>query len=294
MQWLRIYLLRFTHFFTFTHKTLFMRQLTVRFTLIFSTLLATNAEAQKIIGNLSDTSEKKLVHQAVVLLMSTPDSMLYKFTRTNKDGKFEFNAIKPGKYILQITHPFYGDYVDDVNVAEGTLNLNTISYTPKAKLLQEIIIKSGSPIRIKGDTVTYTADSFKVSANANVEELLKKLPGIQVDKNGKIKSLGSNKGAELTYLNKGDKVYTAQQSSLMFDNGLNEILTSNGISMPKVDISVDNSLTNAKLDKIAKAIENKDTLLVSRDIRGEKIFKVKNGTRQQMLNTRLKIGKFDV
>lgn len=117
---------------------------------------------------------------------------------------------------------------------------------------------------------------------------------IITDKSGKIKSLGSNKGAELTYLNKGDKVYTAQQSSLMFDNGLNEILTSNGISMPKVDISVDNSLTNAKLDKIAKAIENKDTLLVSRDIRGEKIFKVKNGTRQQMLNTRLKIGKFDV
>ncbi|MFZ4058026.1 MAG: outer membrane beta-barrel protein [Ferruginibacter sp.] len=169
-----------------------MRQLTVLLVFTFLTLFATNAQAQKITGNLSDTSEKKSVHQAVVLLMSTPDSMLYKFTRTNKDGKFEFNAIKPGKYILQITHPFYGDYVDDINVAEGTLNLNTISYTPKAKLLQEIIIKSGSPIRIKGDTVTYTADSFKVSANANVEELLKKLPGIQVDKNGKIKAMGEN------------------------------------------------------------------------------------------------------
>lgn len=117
---------------------------------------------------------------------------------------------------------------------------------------------------------------------------------IITDKSGKIKSLGSDKGAQLTYLNKGDKVYTAEQSSLMFDNGLNEILTSNGISMPKVNINFDNSLTNAKLDKIAKAIENKDTLLVSRDIRGEKIFKLKNGTRQQMLNTRLKIGKFDV
>ncbi len=117
---------------------------------------------------------------------------------------------------------------------------------------------------------------------------------IITDKHGKIKTTGSNKGAQLTYLSKGDKVYTAEQSSLMFDNGLNEILTSNGISMPKIDISVDNNLTNAKLDKIAKAIENKDTLLVSRDIRGEKIFKVKNGIRQQMLNTRLKIGKFDV
>ena len=65
--------------------------------------------------------------------------------------------------------------------------LNLIS---KAKLLQEVIVKSGSGFRIKGDTTVYTADSFKVSANANVEELLKKLPGIQVDKNGKITAMG--------------------------------------------------------------------------------------------------------
>ena len=51
-------------------------------------------------------------------------------------------------------------------------------------------MKSGSPLKIKGDTTIYTADSFKVSANANVEELLKKLPGIQVDKDGKIKAMG--------------------------------------------------------------------------------------------------------
>lgn len=117
---------------------------------------------------------------------------------------------------------------------------------------------------------------------------------IITDKSGKIKSLGSNKGAQLTYLNKGDKVYTAEQSSVMFDNGLNEILTSNGISMPKLNINVDNSLTNAKLDKIAKAIENKDTLLVSRDRRGEELYKLNKGNRQKLVNTRLKIGKFDV
>jgi hypothetical protein len=56
--------------------------------------------------------------------------------------------------------------------------------------LQQVIIKTGSAIRIKGDTTIYTADSFSVSANANVEELLKKLPGIQVDKNGEIKAMG--------------------------------------------------------------------------------------------------------
>jgi len=64
------------------------------------------------------------------------------------------------------------------------------SLIPKATLLQEIIVKTGSPLRIKGDTTIYTADSFKVSANAKVEELLKKLPGITVDKDGKITAMG--------------------------------------------------------------------------------------------------------
>ena len=59
----------------------------------------------------------------------------------------------------------------------------------KAQLLKEIIIKSGS-MRIKGDTTSYRASDFKVGANANVEELLRKLPGIQVGKNGEIKAMG--------------------------------------------------------------------------------------------------------
>ncbi len=117
---------------------------------------------------------------------------------------------------------------------------------------------------------------------------------IITDKSGKIKSLGSDKGAQLTYLNKGDKVYTAEQSSLMFDYGLNSLLTANGISMPKVDVNIDNSLTNAKLDEIAKAIKEKDSILVSRDRRGEELYKINNGNRQKLINTRLKIGKFDV
>ena len=56
--------------------------------------------------------------------------------------------------------------------------------------MEALIIKTGGSIRIKGDTTIYTADSFNVSANANVEELLKKLPGIQIDKNGEIKAMG--------------------------------------------------------------------------------------------------------
>ena len=126
----------------------------------------------------------------MVAIIKPVDSVLIKFIRTNNEGDFELKNIPAGKYILMITHPLYADYVDDINTTPEGLNLNTVSFIPKSKLLQEVIITSGSPIKIKGDTISYTADSFKVSANANVEELLKKLPGIQVDKDGKIKAMG--------------------------------------------------------------------------------------------------------
>lgn len=153
-------------------------------------LLAGSARAQNITGKLNDESENKTVPYAVVALLKPGDSILVKFTRTDKDGNFELKNIPAGKYVLMITHPRYADYVDDITTTGDGLAVNKINFIPRSKLLQEVFIRNGGSIKIKGDTVSYLADSFKVSANANVEELLKKLPGIQVDKNGEIKAMG--------------------------------------------------------------------------------------------------------
>jgi len=156
----------------------------------FFAFIADTSSAQNIIGSITDTINKTNVPNVVVALLKPVDSILYKFARTDKEGKFQLKNTLPGKYILMIMHPDYADLLDDINVPADGLNLNAISVIPKSKLLQELIIKSSAPMRIKGDTTIYTADSFKVSANANVEELLKKLPGIQVDKSGKITAMG--------------------------------------------------------------------------------------------------------
>lgn len=153
-------------------------------------LLAGTAKAQNITGKLHDETENKNVPYAVVAVLKPVDSILVKFSRTNSDGNFELTNIPPGKYILMITHPRYADYVDDVTITNDGLQLNKVNFIPRSKLLQEVFIRNGGSIKIKGDTISYMADSFKVSANANVEELLKKLPGIQVDKNGEIKAMG--------------------------------------------------------------------------------------------------------
>ncbi len=141
-------------------------------------------------GKIEDTTAHTNVKNAVVALLSTKDSILKKFTRTDANGSFNINNVVPGNYILMVLHPIFADYVEDLEVNNTNRSTGSIALTPKSKLLEAVILKSGSRIRIKGDTTIYTADSFKVSANANVEELLKKLPGIQVDKNGQIKAMG--------------------------------------------------------------------------------------------------------
>jgi hypothetical protein len=151
------------------------------------------SDAQKVMvsGTVRDTIEKKNIPNAVIMLLTEKDSLIHAFTRTGKDGSFSIQQVTPGNYILMTTHPYFADFVDNIKVTNiPDTKLGNLPLTSKSKLLQEVIVRSGSPIRIKGDTTIYTADSFQVSANANVEELLKKLPGIQVDKNGEIKAMG--------------------------------------------------------------------------------------------------------
>ena len=155
--------------------------------LFFSQLLF--SQTQEISGKIEDTTSHNKVRNAVVMVLSPGDSIIKNFKRTDAQGNFSL-SVERGNYILMVTHPLFADYVDNIEVNGSTKDVGAIALTPKSKLLEAIIIKSGSPIRIKGDTTVYTADSFKVSANANVEELLKKLPGIQVDKNGQIKAMG--------------------------------------------------------------------------------------------------------
>jgi len=158
---------------------------------LFLTFTLFKAFSQSSIkGTVTDSVEKKNPENAVVSIFRQNDSALLKFTRATKDGKFNIGQVSEGNYLLMVTHPYMGDFFDIINLKPGENNLGQIFMTPKTKLLADVIVKSGSPIRIKGDTTVYTADSFKVRAGANVEELLRRLPGIQVDKDGKITAMG--------------------------------------------------------------------------------------------------------
>lgn len=159
---------------------------------VFASFVSTFSFAQQvsITGKIEDKENKLPVKNAVVMILSEKDSILQSFTRTNAEGNYTLNNVPLGNKIVMISNALFAEYVDNINVDANTKEIASIGLTNKSKLLGEIIIKTGGSIKIKGDTTVYTADSFNVSANANVEELLKKLPGIQVDRNGDIKAMG--------------------------------------------------------------------------------------------------------
>lgn len=168
-----------------------------RLTLILLCILAMGGSvfAQQngtVKGLVSDTLNKQNLSNAVVSVLRSKDSVLVKFTRTNKEGNFNLPNIAAGKYIVMVSYPVYADYIDIININSGeTTDLGKIPVITKATLLQEVIVKQtiGS-IRMKGDTTEYKADSFKVSANADVQELLRRMPGIQVNSKGEITAQG--------------------------------------------------------------------------------------------------------
>ena len=167
----------------------FMSKITVSFAFLFLFSFSAFSQKNKLSGVLTAGSEKTPIYNAVVALLTPVDSVLYQFTRSDKDGKFLLKNIKPGSYIFMTSHNQYADYLEDITVTDADKNLGNINLLSKMELLREVVIKTGS-IKIKGDTTSYRASDFQVDANANVEELLKKLPGIQVDKNGTIKAMG--------------------------------------------------------------------------------------------------------
>lgn len=108
---------------------------------------------------------------------------------------------------------------------------------------------------------------------------------IITDKNGKVKSLGSNKGAQLTYLNKGDKVFNATESALMFNSGLNSILAKNGIN----EVSNNNQVI-APIVNVA----TKDNYHFEVNEQGFKTFIKRGNAKSEVLNARVRMQKRNV
>ncbi|NLU96078.1 outer membrane beta-barrel family protein [Chitinophaga sp. Ak27] len=154
------------------------------------------AYAQKngsINGNLLDTIAHHPVVSATVTLLKAKDSSLVTFTMTNNKGDFELNGLPPGDYRLLFTHVSYHNNRRLVTIPAGSpeVRLPVIIMHDLSRTLDEVVIAGEAPpVTLVGDTIQYNAGSFKTVPNASVEQLLKKMPGIQVGKDGTVKAQG--------------------------------------------------------------------------------------------------------
>ena len=150
------------------------------------------SQTSSIKGTVIDTTDNRILSNSVVSIIRKSDSVLTGFARTDGKGAFTINRIKQGDYIVLITYPKFADYVDFIKIDSSTeLSLGKIILTPKSQLLREVVVRQRmGAIRMKGDTISFLADSFAVREGATVEDLLKKLPGLQVNRNGEITAQG--------------------------------------------------------------------------------------------------------
>lgn len=150
------------------------------------------AQNISIQGRLKDSIDYVNLYNSTVMLLQPKDNFLYKFSRTDKYGTFQIKNIKEGRFILLITCSNYADFIDTISIKGDILDIGTIYMIRKEHLLEDVIVKAirEHAVQLIGDTTVFKADSFKVRPNATVEELLKELPGIQVDKYGRISAQG--------------------------------------------------------------------------------------------------------
>jgi len=159
-------------------------------------LCAAALHAQSIYGikgSVNDSVSASKLANTTICVLNAKDSTLVKFTRATSTGSFAIDDLKKGKFILMVTYPDYADYVElfQLDSLKHEKNFGKINLRLKSRLLHEIMVQgTKAAIKIKGDTTEFNASSFVVQPNAKVEDLLKQLPGIQVDKDGKITAQG--------------------------------------------------------------------------------------------------------
>ncbi|MEP6700790.1 MAG: carboxypeptidase regulatory-like domain-containing protein, partial [Bacteroidota bacterium] len=168
------------------------------FTLSVLILSLFTASAQKadgtIKGKLVDTTTNQPIIDATISVLNAKDSSLATFTLSNKQGVFEVKGLAAGDYRVIVSSKGYIEYKKTVSVssAEKIIDLGNLIILKDYKSLEGVTVISESPIQVKNDTVQFNASGFKTQPNATVEDLLKKIPGMEVDKEGNIKTQGES------------------------------------------------------------------------------------------------------
>lgn len=162
---------------------------------IFNSILlmltcAVGAFAFNIRGKILDETGEPLP-QATVRLLAASDSAFISGTMTNSSGAFTLSSVKKGNYLIEASYIGYDKVFHKTDIKNADITLDPIRMAESSVVLGNVnVIGVKTQIKVMEDTVEYNADSYKTAPNAVVEDLLKRLPGVEVGSDGKITANG--------------------------------------------------------------------------------------------------------
>jgi len=159
--------------------------------LALSAIPTLSVHAAVITGNVNDTSGEPLP-DATVRVLSAKDSTFVNGTAADVEGRFRIANVKAGKYIVQANYIGYTPAYQNVSVsADGVARLKPFALSESSIILKEaVVVGVQTPIKVMEDTVEYSASAYHTQPNAVVEDLLKRLPGVEVGTDGAITANG--------------------------------------------------------------------------------------------------------
>lgn len=160
---------------------------TLGFFVFFLHSISSFAQKNTAISGKIVTEKDAPIEAATIYLIHPKDSSLIAYTLSDKEGSFKLET-KAGTQnsILKITAEGCQDFSETIEKLTQNIDLGVIKLLKYEVELNEVVIKNEAPIRVKKDTLEFNAASFKVRPDANVEALLKELPGVTVDMNKKV------------------------------------------------------------------------------------------------------------
>jgi hypothetical protein len=194
------------------------------FLLLFLFCFIANAQNEIVIkGTVYDINTQIPLELATVYFSNVKDSTVIEYATTDKNGVFKFSTKKYDKPIfMKVNYMGYQSYVEEQNGLFENKDFGKLYLLQNAKELNEVVIKSEAPpVRVKKDTLEFNASSFKVRPDANVEILLKQLPGFEVDSDGKI----TVNGKEVTQFLVNGKAFFDKDGAIALKNLPAEIIS---------------------------------------------------------------------
>lgn len=149
-------------------------------------------------GAVRDSAETPLVGANITLYRHTPsgERQLVAGGTSDSQGRFSIVQVPLGQLSLEVSYIGYQSYQDDLTITAG-LNLGVIHLQEDAHLLEVVVVQGkATDMTVRGDTIAFNADAYKVPQGAMLEELVKRLPGAEIDESGQI-SIGGQQVSKI-------------------------------------------------------------------------------------------------